>query len=78
MKGFKTENEYQQLISRDLYEKTPKAVFAALAVSLFMNYSGIEMRPSAIDEAILQEWGALFSNEIVGQKPPKSKWIKSE
>ena len=66
---FKTENDYQKCISRELYEKTPKAVFAALVVSLMANHQGIEF--ADIDGQILYEWDTLLQNGIVPQKPPK-------
>lgn len=66
----KTRNQYQQLISEELYEKTPKAVFAAIAVSLFVIASG-EEDFSDIDRKIITEWMALHGNAIVPQKPPK-------
>lgn len=65
----KTENEYQKAISANLYEKTPKAVFAAIAVSLLANYAGIDFEN--IDNAILDEWAILNRNGIVPQKAAK-------
>lgn len=66
---FKTENKYQRLISRKVYETTPKAVFAALVVSYLLNHQGIEA--DAIDEEIRQEWKHLNDQNIVPQKPIK-------
>jgi len=64
---FKKENEYQKAISRELYEKTPKAVFAALCVSLFTNWANYPFEE--IDKAIKEEWDVLNKNGIVPQKP---------
>lgn len=64
----KTQNNYQRLLTEKLFDKTPKAVFAALAVSGLSNY-GDELT-SDMDRIILKEWWILFHNGIVPQKPP--------
>jgi hypothetical protein len=59
----KLTNEYVEVLG-DLYDKTPKAVLAAIAVSALTN-GGDEL-----DEAqarLLAEWGALHANGIVPQ-----------
>ena len=66
---FKTENGYQQLIDPALYEKTPKAVFAALVVSFLLNHQNVNQ--SNIDLDIKREWATLHENGIIPQKPPK-------
>lgn len=66
---FKTENEYQKAIDVALYEKTPKAVFAAIAVSVMTNSWGVSF--DNIDAALLQEWATLNSNGLVPQKAPR-------
>lgn len=66
---FKTENDYQKMISRELYEKTPKAVLASLVVSFLLNFKGVN--ESAIDSEIIHEWKTLNDNGIVPQKSPK-------
>ncbi len=69
----KKSNEYAKVIS-EIYDRTPKAVLAAIAVSYAMmvddsvDYDGFE----GVQEAILKEWGILHSNGIVPQKPIKS------
>ena len=67
----KLSNEYvENALSGDFYEKTPKAVFAALAVSLILaqdeNFCTVEKR-------LKDEWEILFENGIVPQKPLKTK-----
>lgn len=63
-----TENEYQRSISRELFERTPKAVFAALAISYYLN-NGVQ----DIDAALLEEWKILYKQGIIPQKPPVIK-----
>jgi hypothetical protein len=59
-------NEYNRLLSEGgLYEETPKAVFAALAVSALTRGD-----LSKAKQAILAEWLVLYENGIVPQKPP--------
>jgi hypothetical protein len=67
MRGMKIGNEYaQQLRSR--YAKTPKAVLAAVVVSLLVKQSGKEDFDGVLD-AFVQEWAILHQNGIVSQKP---------
>ncbi len=65
---FKTENEYQSLIDQSFYEKCPKAVFAAIAVSYAVN-RGIPLEE--VTSELLNEWKTLNGNNIVPQKAPK-------
>lgn len=67
----KIKNEYQKQISEELYKKTPKAVFAAIAVSYLVNFD-TEFADN-VDGGILQEWELLYMNGIVPQKPPTSR-----
>jgi len=60
-------NEYQQAIS-EIYDRTPKAVLAAIAVS-YASCGGDNLDEA--QAAILAEWNALHWNGIVPQKPPK-------
>lgn len=67
-------NEYQETLER-LFDKTPKAVFAAIAVSFLKRLGGGESdtdTPAAIQAAILNEWSILHANGIVPQKPSKA------
>jgi hypothetical protein len=63
----KTGNEYARVIDRALYEAVPKAVFAAIAVSL-ATVGGDYL--ATANDAILAEWLTLHENGIVPQKPP--------
>lgn len=51
-----------------LYQKTPKAVFAAVAFS-YTSTGGED--PAAGRRNFLTEWRILWENGIVSQKPPK-------
>jgi hypothetical protein len=69
----KTTNEYSELTGR-LYAKTPKAVFAALAVSFLTRLGengGNLPTPEAVQQQLLDEWQILHDNGIVQQQPPK-------
>lgn len=62
-------NDYYLQAGRDLYEDCPKAVWAAIAISL-LSFGGDEL-PRA-RERILHEWMLLHQNGIVPQPPPKN------
>jgi hypothetical protein len=71
----KRSNEYADVV-RSIYDRTPKAVFAALAVSLMACRDNGEGETGdsggdAILEALLEEWSILHENGIVPQRPPK-------
>lgn len=66
MAGTKKHNEYNQMLGPN-YDRTPKAVFAAIVVSEYLNRLGID--PGELEEAVLAEWGTLYENGIVPQKP---------
>lgn len=60
-------NEYAAALG-DLFDRTPKAVLAAIAVSVCTQGGDF------LDEAagrLLHEWDVLHANGIVPQKPPK-------
>lgn len=62
-------NEYTAALG-DLYEKAPKAVLAAIAVS------GMTTGGDYLEEArerVLAEWWILFDNGIVPQQPPGAR-----
>ena len=61
-----TNNEYAEYLGR-LYTRTPKAVFAALAVSFAMRSGLVGTASECLDE-----WRVLHENGIVPQKPPKA------
>jgi hypothetical protein len=61
-------NDYAKQLG-PLYDKTPKAVFAAIAYSFADRIIG---SPDADLAAIIkEEWAVLHDNGIVPQKPPR-------
>lgn len=68
MAGLKKYNEYSEMITDGLYDKTPKAVFAAIVVSEYINRLNLE--PAELNQAILVEWQTLYQNGIIPQRPP--------
>lgn len=66
MRGIKKTNNYVDSIVR-LYRKTPKAVFAAIAVSYAMRLYPEEPN---IEEMLLEEWRTLNVCGIIPQKQP--------
>lgn len=68
MPANKTSNEYAEMIT--IYESMPKAVLAALAVSLVMRVNG-STTPKEVTDELINEWEALYDNGIIPQKPPK-------
>ena len=66
MRGFKTVNEYSMALE-DVYEKAPKAVIAAIAVSC-LTTGGDHL--SEAKRLFLKEWQTLYDNGIIPQKPP--------
>lgn len=64
----KQSNEYANMIPGQMYEDTPKAIFAAIAMSfaLRLNDDGATL---ALSE-IVNEWIGLKINGIVPQSPP--------
>lgn len=61
-------NIYVNALESRLFDKTPKTVFAAIAVS-YASRAG-DYLDLATDN-ILREWTALYDNGIVKQKPPR-------
>ena len=66
MPGITKLNEYARAFGK-LYDRTPKAVFAAVVFSEFSR--GGESPQDGID-GLLAEWRVLFQNGIVPQVPP--------
>lgn len=62
----KQSNDYARVLDRDLYDKMPKTVLAAIAVSFATELSG---DISEAQDKILEEWRILNLNKIVPQKP---------
>lgn len=62
-------NEYVEAIPRELFEDTPKAVWAAIAISFAVNI----VAEGDFDEAawaVVREWSILKQNGIVPQSVP--------
>jgi hypothetical protein len=66
----KVTNGYAQAFG-DLYEKTPKAVFAAIVYS-FVSIGDDLSRYEAVQN-FLEEWGMLFETGIVDQPAPAGR-----
>lgn len=62
MAGLKKLNEYVGMVKE--YDRIPKAVFAAIAISY-----AIQLEPDIWKDELFAEWGALYMNRIVPQKP---------
>jgi len=71
----KVSNDYAVAFG-ELYERTPKAVFAAVAFSLSLRNVD-EQGPDEAVEHFLYEWRVLHENGIVKQKPPTQKERKN-
>lgn len=67
----KTHNEYSRLFPD--YATTPKAVIAAIAMSLAARMDGRDIEE--VGSLISQEWYILNENDIVPQRPRKYKAI---
>lgn len=65
----KQTNSYKNMIDPELYRNTPKAVYAAVAVSFLVNHQHETW--GTIDSALIDEWKTLHSQGLVPQKPPK-------
>ena len=59
-------NEYQEAIHPDLYDQTPKEVFAAIVVRQIVDSDA----RLSMDAAIVAEWELLHELGIVSQPPP--------
>lgn len=69
----KLHNDYAATLDQagGLFEKTPKAVLAAMVVSL-MTCGGDRLDElEALREQFLEEWAALYNCGIIPQKPPR-------
>lgn len=65
--GIKTDNTYQKILSAEFYQKCPKSVLAAIAVSFVINHQGSD--EDVAEEIILHEWDILHKNGTIPQKP---------
>lgn len=66
----KKSNAYADQISAALYEATPKAVFAAIAVSPIQNNGAVSWGGESENSYIASEWNTLHENGIVPQPVP--------
>lgn len=67
MRGIKTTNSYQNILSPEFLEKCPKSVLAAIAVSFTINHQNFSEEMA--EEVILNEWHILHKNGTIPQKP---------
>jgi hypothetical protein len=70
----KIHNEYSTQLESGLYDRIPKAVLAAIAVSL-TSVGGEELERA--QKRIMWEWECLHMNGIVPQTPPR-EWRQKE
>lgn len=67
----KTVNEYALSPGRAFFDATPKAVWAALAVS-FLIKDVSESKSAGLRRELITEWEYLHANGIVPQKAPRA------
>lgn len=60
-------NQYVNALPVGVFDRTPKAVWAAIAISFALCDNDGEFDRTLT--AILDEWEALYLNHIVSQKP---------
>lgn len=60
-------NAYQEVLSDEFYNKTPKQVLAAICVSYALRQYEDDF--SKVEQELLNEWKILHINGIVIQKP---------
>jgi hypothetical protein len=61
------------------YADIPKAVWAALAISLVMRLEALDTDDMERIKAVLgEEWQALYANRVVPQKPPRLTGYQKE
>lgn len=65
----KSSNQYAETLTAAFYEKCPKAVLAAIAVSYASRQTEEDF--SKVEREIAKEWEILYKAGIVPQKPPK-------
>ncbi len=66
----KKSNEYADAIPATLFEKMPKDVFAAVALSLALRLNNDDLQ-TAVGE-LVSEWQTLYQNGVIPQKPPNA------
>lgn len=65
--GFKKGNKYLSWLEEGCYERIPKAVWAAIAISRLSG--GGDFLDETITELVLEEWACLHKSGIVPQAP---------
>jgi hypothetical protein len=65
-RGTKISNEYAAVL-QPRYGDAPKAVIAAVAVSLLLKQEGSDF--AKVYDAFVREWATLYASGIVSQKP---------
>ena len=76
----KLRNQYLASIPAEMYERTPKAVFAAIAVSYALRCGDgdlDDLSPEVVGPALLEEWRILYENQIVPQRPLRLNGVAS-
>lgn len=66
---FKKSNSYERVLTLNFYERIPKAVLAAIAVSYASRQTNEDF--TKVQAEILNEWRCLHEAGIVPQKPIK-------
>lgn len=66
------ENHYTGHLTSDFYSACPKAVFAAIAMSMAALNAATDV--DGIERNLLEEWYTLHMNGVVPQAPPKKLW----
>lgn len=66
------ENHYTGHLTSDFYSACPKAVFAAIAMSMAALNAATDV--DGIEGNLLREWYTLHMNGVVPQAPPKKLW----
>jgi hypothetical protein len=65
-------NKYIEAFDIPLYADIPKAVWAALAISLVMRLEALDTDDMERIKVVLkEEWQALYANRVVPQKPQR-------
>ncbi len=67
-------NEYQEVLGK-VFDKAPKAVIAAIAVSALTTGGDFLSEASA---RFIEEWWALYEAHVVPQRPPFPRVAKGE
>ena len=70
-----TMNTYTELINDNFYRDTPKAVFAALAISYLINHQGADYsKPEILEQMLVNEWHLLHQAGVIPQEAAAGSW----